>query len=375
MQRILLFSILLSVSYSVSAQDFKVSVRLGGDPVALAYVLVNGRAAALSDSTGTALLDRSVLQYGDRLSVSHVGTGSEEIVFTPEVAEAGGCTIQLTANHFMSEVVFSTKVDGWAVFNKYARVPMVYEKRHDTKLNFVFTAGVPGEADRTVSGKILMNRNNSNLSRWNYEQFAQNLIVDTRDDTTALREQLLTDLFFTLQVANGAIYRLGVSEFRDPDSYQARSLDGRILFSFQSQGVDGGERIFLVTNKAYEFGSSRPLRYLFRVDNRNKRIVSSESEHVLPQSRFNQRTSATYDLYRLRWLKPETAELESVNPESGISYRLSLSDIGYNNLTRREKRQLYPKEDIRKARENERYRRREEQRKKRERQDLMPTFY
>lgn len=311
MQRILLFSILLSVSYSVSAQDFKVSVRLGGDPVALAYVLVNGRAAALSDSTGTALLDRSVLQYGDRLSVSHVGTGSEEIVFTPEVAEAGGCTIQLTANHFMSEVVFSTKVDGWAVFNKYARVPMVYEKRHDTKLNFVFTAGVPGEADRTVSGKILMNRNNSNLSRWNYEQFAQNLIVDTRDDTTALREQLLTDLFFTLQVANGAIYRLGVSEFRDPDSYQARSLDGRILFSFQSQGVDGGERIFLVTNKAYEFGSSRPLRYLFRVDNRNKRIVSSESEHVLPQSRFNQRTSATYDLYRLRWLKPETAELES----------------------------------------------------------------
>ena len=124
--------------------------------------------------------------------------------------------------------------------------------------------------------------------------------------------------------------------------------------------MENGERIFLVTNEAYEFGSSRPLRDLFRVHTKNKDIASSESIHLLPKSLYNRRPQASYELFRLLWLKPRSAELESVNPETGVSFLLTLDNNKYNTLTRREQKVLYPKEEYETDRKNEKQAKRAE---------------
>ena len=340
----------------------------------LAYVLLNDKPVALTDANGQVVIEKSTLAYGDRLTGSYIGATTEVIVYSEELARAGTCTINLMPDFTLDEVVVTSNITGWDIFEKYTHIPFVYEKRHDIKLDFSYACRMPGEEERIISGFVLMNKESSVMTQWNHDIYEQNLLILTGDDTTGVKRQLLTDLFFTLQVANGAVFRVGQETFRDPGSRQFRSFDGRILFSFQHKGVENGERIFLVTNDAYEFGSSRPLRYLFRVDARNKNIVSSESIHLLPRSLYNRRTSATYELFRLRWLKPRTAELESVNPETGTAYFLTLDNIRYNSLTRRERRMLYPKEIYQKEREAEKQAKRTNRQKNRERQEYYRRF-
>ena len=365
MRKILLILLLSASGTTLAAQSLSVVVRMNGEPLDKAYVLVNGRQAALTDSLGTARLDVSTLREGDRIGAAYVGAVTAEVPYSVEIARQGVCTIEMTPAFVLDEVVVRSELTGWDIFSKYTRIPMLFERRHDSKMDFSFTRTRPGEPERTVRGTIRMNRETSRMSAWDYDRYAQNLLVLTPDDTTGLLRPLLTDLYFTLQVANGAIYRVGADAFRDPDSPQHGSEDGRILFSFKHLGVEGGDRLFEVTNEAYTMGSSRPLRYLFRVNNRTRNIRSSESIHILPRSRYNQRTEATYELYRLRWLKPETAELESVDPETGETFRLELRNITYNSLSRRERKTVYDKEIRRgdsKREERQALRKREENR-------------
>jgi hypothetical protein len=344
MRKIIVLVLLLVSARTLSAQELKVVVRMNDEPLPMAYVLVNGRQAALTDSFGEAVLDASALREGDRIGAASVGAMTTEVPYDQEMARSGLCTIEMTSDFVLDEVVVRSELTGWDIFSKYTKIPLLFERRHDSKMVFTFVHIRPGEPERTVRGEILMNRDASRMSDWDYDRYADNLVVLTRDDTTGLHRRLLTDLYFTLQVASGAIDRVGADAFRDPDSPQHGAGDGRILFSFRHLGVEGGERLFRVTNEAYTMGSSRPFRYLFRVDNRSRHIRSSESIHILPRSRYNQRTEATYTLYRLRWLKPEAARLESVDPGTGESFRLELSNITYNSLSRRERRAVYDRE-------------------------------
>ena len=370
-----LIILFFTISATLAAQSFEVKVRMNDRPVNLAYVTVNEKAAGMTDETGSFQLNAATLQEGDRISASYIGANGTVVIYSPRVARSGSCTIELTPDFSLDEVVVLGEIDGWDVFRKYTNIPLIYEKRHDTKLDFVFTHRIPDRGERTIKGEVLMNRENSNIVKWNYDRFAQNLEIQTPDDTTGIRQQLLTELYFTLQVANGAVFRLGVEAFRTPESFQFRTQHGRILFEFEHKGMEGDERIFLVTNEEYEFGSSRPLRYLFRVDNRSKNIRSSESIHVLPQSLRNQKTMTTYELYRNRYLKPRTAELESVDPDTGESFHLIVHNIRYNAFSRQERRQFYPPGEYRAEIKAERQTAREIRRKKRQSQEYIPHFY
>ena len=374
MRNIFFALLFFTFSCSLSAQEFIIKVRVGGELTPLVYVLQNDKPVALTDEKGQVTIEKSTLKYGDRLTGSYIGAKTEVIIYSEELARAGTCTIELTPEFAMDEVVVTSEITGWDIFKKYTNIPMVYEKRHDIKLDFNYQCNIAGEQERNISGTILLNKESSVMTQWNHDIYEQNLLIQTRDDTTGIKRQLLTDLFFTLQVANGAVFRVGQETFRDPDSRQFRSFDGRILFSFQHKGIENNERLFLVTNDAYEFGSSRPLRYLFRVNTKNKNIASSESIHLLPKSLYNRRTSATYEMFRLRWLKPESAELESVNPDTGTSYYLTLNNIKYNTLTRRERKLLYPKEIYQKEKDAAKQIKRSERQKNRERQEYYRRF-
>jgi hypothetical protein len=368
MRKILLFMLLSAFVGALDAQSLKVVVQMNGEPLYMAYVLVGGRHVALTDSLGSATLDASTLREGDRIGAAYVGTSPTEVPYSREIARLGVCTIEMTPDFVLSEVVVRSEMTGWDIFSKYTRIPLLFERRHDSKMTFSFTHTLPDEPQHTIRGTILMNRETSRMSAWDYDRYARNLLIHTRDDTTGLTRQLLTNLYFTLQVANGAIYRVGVDAFRDPDSPQYGAEDGRILFSFKHLGVEGDDRLFEVTNDAYTMRSSRPLRYLFRVDNSTRRIRSSESIHILPFSRYNQRTKSTYELYRLRWLKPETAELESVHPLTGETFRLALRDITYNSLSRRERKALYG--DAKSGKDPEKLEKREAKRAERQKNRL-----
>ena len=357
----------LALAQPLLSQDLKVIVRMNDELLYMAYVLVNGRQVALTDSLGVAYIDTERLKNGDEISAVYIGTSGPSFSYNRELRQSGVCVIEMTPEFSLDEVVVRSDLTGWDIFKKYTHIPLVYEKRHEARVRFTFTQSLVGEEDRVIEGTALIAKEVSRLSFWNYERYDQNVLLLTLDDTTGLKRQILTDLFFTLQVANGAAYRIGIDAYRDPDSPQFRSDDGRILFDFRHRGTEGNHRIFEVTNEAYTMGSSRPLRYLYRVDNRSKNILTSESTHILPLSRYNQRTNATYEMYRLRWLKPATAYLESVSPETKETFTMSAWEIGYNNLTRRERKMLYDKDELQQQkwdkRETKRLARRERQKK------------
>jgi len=378
MRKFVLLLTLFGTINLVSAQQLEVKVIMGGDLMPLAYILKNDKPVTQTNRDAVAYIDKSTLEYGDRLTSSYIGASSSVIVYSKEIERQDRVTIELTPDFELDEIVVSAEVNGWEIFQKYSNIPLLYEERYETKLDFIYTYRHTDHPERTIQGTALINKENSRMTQWNYEAYEPNLVLRTADDTTGMKQQLLTDLFFTLQVANGAVYRIGQEAFRDPDSRQFRSYRGRILFSFLHKGIEKDERIFVVTNDAYEYGSARPLRYLFRVSTRNKHIRSSESIHLMPSSQFNRQTSATYELYRLRFLKPRTAELESVNPDTGEIYTLSLNNIKYNNFTRRERKEVYPKEtfeSFKNLEKDAKKTRRAEKRKIREQRDYYRRFY
>jgi len=342
MRRALLLAIgLLTVGATCGAQALKVVVRMNGEALDMAYVLVNGRQAALTDSLGEAVLDTGALREGDRIGAAYVGATTTEVPFDRQMALSGVCRIEMTPDFVLDQVVVRSELTGRDIFEKYTKIPMLFERRHDSKMTFSFVRTLPGEADRAVGGTILLNRDASRMPAWDYDRYARTSMIITDDDTTGLHRGLLTDLYFALQVASGAIYRVGVDAYSDPDSPLYGSGDPGIRFSLRYRGAEGGNHLFEATNEAYREGSPRPLRYLFRVDGGTRRVRSSESIHILPRSRYNQRTAATYALYRLRWLKPESASLDAVDPETGETFRLELHGISYNSLDRRERNLVY----------------------------------
>lgn len=332
---------LLAAAGAAAGQALRVEVRMNGEALDMAYVLVNGRQAALTDSLGEAVLDVRTLREGDRIGAAYVGAATAEVAFDRQMAQSGVCRIEMTPDFVLDPLVVRAELTGRDLFEKYTKIPMLFERRHDSKMRFSFVRSGAGEPDRTVSGTILLNRDASRMPAWDYDGYARNSAILTPDDTTGLHRRLLTDLYFTLQVASGAIYRVGVDEYSDPDSPLYGGGEGDIRFSFRYRGAEGGDRLFEATNEAYREGSPRPLRYLFRVDGGTRRIRSSESIHVLPRSRHNQHTAATYALYRLRWLKPESASLDAVDPRTGETFRLELREITYNSLGRRERKLVY----------------------------------
>ncbi|MCD8185375.1 MAG: hypothetical protein LUD68_02650 [Rikenellaceae bacterium] len=182
---------------------------MSGDVMPLAYILKNDKPVAQTNREGIASIEKADLIYGDRLTTSFVGATSNVIIYSKEIERSEWAILELTPDFELDEIVVSAEVDGWSVFQKYTNIPIIYEERHDTKLEFRYTYSKTGTAPRTIQGTALINKENSRMTQWNPEAYEPHVLLKTSDDTTELKLQLLTDIFFTLTVANGAVYRVG----------------------------------------------------------------------------------------------------------------------------------------------------------------------
>ena len=106
---------------TAAAQNLKVTVRSDREPLAYAYVSVNGRAVAITDSLGIALLPDEKWQQGDTLAASYVGVASVQQVIGREVAQSGSCELVLSEIYTVKSEEVTVKADVEKLFRKTVR--------------------------------------------------------------------------------------------------------------------------------------------------------------------------------------------------------------------------------------------------------------
>jgi hypothetical protein len=105
---------------ALHAQNLTVSVKFdNNDPVGYAYISINNKIIAATDSVGVALIPIDKINLQDTIAAYFVGYGRESVLITDEVKREMACDIILTRTYDMDEIVVVGPVDTEALYKKY----------------------------------------------------------------------------------------------------------------------------------------------------------------------------------------------------------------------------------------------------------------
>ncbi len=324
---------LLSLSFifltvaPVAAQELRVSLRSENGPLPYAYLYLNGRAAAVTDTLGVARLETGRWHTGDTLTVSYAGTTPESRVIDAETARQGHCTLVLQeiytalttdrvvvrgdVERFFRRAVreHSGCVDGcWGEAQLQGEVSMSYSSAQN------------GLRD-SISGRITTHRNE--VSPRNYLDHDYRLTID-REDSAGQSEpsaELLRELNRMLWVSIGPIFQL-----------QEHKIFGDHRRKLSYLGQKEGLRIFRAVFPQVAIGNdSIYLQIVAYVDEATKLPQAIEAEYLRKDLKYSVRVRAEYTPYRLNagWYAGRIC----LTPAS-IDYRMVLEDTEVNGRFR-----------------------------------------
>ena len=175
-----------------AAQELKVQVNAGNEPVAYSYIFINKRIIGNADSSGVYILDKNKLHIGDTISASFIGNIAD-VLYDNALAASGECVIDLGLL-LLSEVVVTPGADPYKLYRKYVKIPE-YGLRNFHKFDtyFNYSEKAKGITSRECEGDISI--------YFYYETVAAKAIhknkilrIKTSGDTTGIIPYLIYEL-------------------------------------------------------------------------------------------------------------------------------------------------------------------------------------
>lgn len=226
---------LLVVGATAGARELKVAVRSDSEPLAYAYVYVNGRAAAVTDTLGIATIPDERWREGDTLSASYVGTTPDRLVVDRKIIRQGACELVLPEMYTLTADEVRVKADIEKLFRKTVRAckPFYYQAH----LHANFDAKITSADGRSfpVSGKFVA-RNSISDYLWFTE-------IVTRSDTSdrVVARALRSDMLDVLCTAKTALAVLVYPTYREKAVYgYLGKKDGYRIFRVSYPDVEPG---------------------------------------------------------------------------------------------------------------------------------------
>lgn len=121
MKTFILSLVALGWTVAMQAQNFQVQAVSGGEELSYAYIYLNGRVCGIADQNGAFDISRSKLHIGDTISASYVGARSAFVVYTKELANESGYTLELQPDQVLGSVEVTSKFNIQRFFNKNVR--------------------------------------------------------------------------------------------------------------------------------------------------------------------------------------------------------------------------------------------------------------
>ena len=220
---------------TAAAQNLKVTVRSDREPLAYAYVSVNGRAAAITDSLGIALLPDGKWQQGDTHAAAYVGVAPVQQVIGREVAQSGSCELVLSEIYTVKSEEVTVKADVEKLFRKTVRACKPFYYQAFLHADFDAAVIMPDGRSFPVSGQFVA-RN----SIPDYPYFAQ---ITTQSDTSnrAVTRALRSDMLDALCTAKAALAVLVYPVYQDKAVYgYLGRKDGYRIFRVSYPNIEPG---------------------------------------------------------------------------------------------------------------------------------------
>lgn len=297
-----LFFLLLAAT--VAAQDLKVTVRNdAGEGLSYAYLYVNGKAVAVTDSLGTGTIPAGKLVVGNTVSVSYVGSEPQQAIYTEAMRKQGIWEVFLNEKYrtlTAEEVTVHGDVE--ALFHRsLKRVPPT-NYRHSVRSRFSIT-----DRPYTVTGSAT-----ASLPQRNRYGYYQTFEIATTDDTTG--------------IGSGQLYQLLGYAFNYPASgINSVNSAGRTAH-YGYLGKQEGCRVFRISYPRLRQYTGRcySMQFIVWIGVEDKLIRRIQTHIVnLDDEAWWTRTDISYEpCTRRRFWQPHTlsfTRMEAIWPNGGAT--------------------------------------------------------
>ncbi len=293
MRKFVSICLLAAVFAAAGAQNLKVSVRNDNESLAYAYVYVNGKAAAVTDTAGVALIPSGKWQVGDTLSATYVGSTPDQLVLDRKTAKQGNCELILSEMYTLTADEVRVKADLERLFRKTVKEVSgcidgswgegQYEA--DVTMRFGDTTGSMHKA----AGRITTHRNAvrpRSYADWNYH-----LTMESEEPIKEFRDALFLEINRMLKFSLSPVFHFQTKELQ----HVKRHL-GYL-------GKKNGCRIFRVTFPVVKLWWETPepmfIQIIAYVDEQTKYLRSVEAEYLSEGLELACKMKAEYLPYRL----------------------------------------------------------------------------
>ena len=291
--RLRLLAVWMLTPGTAAAQSLKVTVRSDRQPLVYACVYVNGKAAAITDTLGIALLPEGEWEAGDTLSASYVGTMPGRQVIDGRIGRSGECELVLQEMYTLTAEEVTVKADIEKLFRKNVREVSACidglwgEARLEAYATMEFA-----DADSSrhrVEGWITTHRNE--VSPRNYNDYNYRLTIKAQPPFDSMQTELLREINDLLRWTTAPAHH-----------FQERDLQG-VTRQIGYLGKRDGCRIFRITFPTIRLWwlseASLFIRIVARIDERTKLLRSVESEYLSADMELSVKLRADYVPYRL----------------------------------------------------------------------------
>lgn len=239
MKKLLYFIAFTGLWVTVQASSLKLSVRSdANEALWYAYVYVNGRAVAVTDTLGFAQVPDDKLKVGDTLSVSYVGTETQSVVYDKALQQAEEYAFVLPEKYDVlvaDEVVVKADIEKLYRKNVEQRRPYYYMSLWTA--DFGMKIQMPNAKVHIIAGKIKF------PYIMGFDTDIPRKII-TSSDTTGLSWYINSDLTYALTSLHTVLY------------VASRPAAGTWKPSYGYLGKQDGNRIFRISYAEIQPGIS-----------------------------------------------------------------------------------------------------------------------
>lgn len=273
LKKFILLFLALTAGTVCARSPFRFSVENdAGEPLPYAYIYVNNRAAAVTDSLGIAEIAPQKLHPGDTIHVHYLGTRPLAMAWSDEMQRKNDHTLVL-------EEVYSTletdevdvKVDIYKLLRKhFSKIPTLF---YPNRITAPFQWE---EGERIIKGTLTAENSGARDSTNKLLRYdAHPLLLKTESDTTGLAGRLERDIRYALNIGHQANAEFFVMTYR-----HYYSPDRRLAYL----GRKEGEHIY---RALYPYGHDGYLHHLGFIDTDQGWLRRSETNFVTSSRQVN----------------------------------------------------------------------------------------
>lgn len=189
-------------------QEVKISVvNKDAMPISFAYILVNGKPIAVSDTTGTTIINFEKLKDNDTISISYIGASSFPKIYDNNLKKKDKIEFVLEESGFMLDEAIVEYFDIKKFYNKSVKPFRQLNFNCQMEANFNASFSSPNQNARFLSGKIEGTNEvrSKDFTLRSKGWFHHPIKIITTDDTSQFRRSLESHLHLILNNINRAL--------------------------------------------------------------------------------------------------------------------------------------------------------------------------